>query len=544
VYERVGTLTPKMQRALVARMLDALDPDTQDPLPVEVRHALDLPNLSDALRETHFPGEGADLDALNRFSAPGQVRLVFEEFFEFQVALLLRRRERAQVRKPHRVEVDDRIRSAARAVLPFSLTPGQRDATREIVDDLRSPHPMNRLLQGDVGAGKTIVALLAALVAMENGLQVAFMAPTEILAEQHFRNLQRLLGHSRHRVALVCAGRGGAERRTVESGAARGEIGLVVGTHALVEERVAFERLGLVVVDEQHRFGVMQRATLREKGYCPDVLVMTATPIPRSLALTLYGDLDVSVIRGRPPGRTPVKTTARPDTSRDEVHAFVRQQVSAGRQVYLVYPLVEESEKIDLRAATQMAARLATDVFPDCRVGLLHGRLASDAKARVMAAFLAREIDILVTTTVVEVGVDVPNATVMVVEHAERFGLAQLHQLRGRVGRGAHQSYCVLLYQAPLSEDARARLEILAQTEDGFVIAERDLELRGPGDFFGTRQAGQPLLRIGDPVRDLQVMQWARREAKAWLDRGGEGDTYAAGARAQWAQRFGLAGVG
>jgi len=429
-------------------------------------------------------------------------------------------------------------------VLPFALTPGQREAIREIVGDMRAARPMNRLLQGDVGAGKTIVALLAALVAMENGLQVAFMAPTEILAEQHFRNLQRLLGHSRHQVALVCAGRGGAERRTVESGAARGEIGLVVGTHALVEERVAFERLGLVVVDEQHRFGVMQRATLREKGYCPDVLVMTATPIPRSLALTLYGDLDVSVIRGRPPGRTPIKTTVRPDTRRDEVHAFVREQVSAGRQVYLVYPLVEESEKIDLRAATQMAARLATDVFPDCRVGLLHGRLASDAKARVMAAFLAREIDILVTTTVVEVGVDVPNATVMVVEHAERFGLAQLHQLRGRVGRGAHQSYCVLLYQAPLSEDARARLEVLAQTEDGFVIAERDLELRGPGDFFGTRQAGQPLLRIGDPVRDLQVMQWARREAKAWLDRGGEGDAYAAGARAEWAQRFGLAGVG
>jgi ATP-dependent DNA helicase RecG len=544
VYERIGTLTPKMQRALAARLLEALDGRTADPLPREVRESLGLPPLQEALRATHFPAEDAGLESLNRFEAPSQVRLVFEEFFSFQVALLLRRRDRARLRKPHRVEVNDGVRAAARAVLPFALTRGQREATREIVGDLRSPHPMNRLLQGDVGAGKTIVALLAALVAMENGLQVAFMAPTEILAAQHYRNLRRLLGRSRHEVALVSAGRGSGERRTVEAAVARGEVGLVVGTHALVEERLAIDRLGLVVVDEQHRFGVMQRATLREKGFCPDVLVMTATPIPRSLALTLYGDLDVSVIRDRPPGRTPVRTTVRSDAGRDEVHAFVRQEISEGRQAYVVYPLVEESEKVDLRAATQMADHLATEVFPDCRVGVLHGRLASDAKDRVMAAFLSRDLDILVTTTVVEVGVDVPNATVMVVEHAERFGLAQLHQLRGRVGRGSHQSYCVLLYQDPLSDDARARLEVLTETEDGFVIAERDLQLRGPGDVFGTRQAGQPWLRIGDPVRDLQIMQRARREAEAWLERAGERDDYAAEARAQWAHRFGLAGVG
>jgi ATP-dependent DNA helicase RecG len=353
-----------------------------------------------------------------------------------------------------------------------------------------------------------------------------------------------LLAAGSYEVALL-TGSGAAEhRRRVMRGLASGRVQLVVGTHALVEERVAFRRLGLVVVDEQHRFGVVQRATLREKGFCPDVLVMTATPIPRSLALTLYGDLDVSVIRDRPPGRTPVRTALYFDTRRDEVHAFLRQQISAGRQAYIVYPLVEESEKVDVRAATQMADRLASEVFPDCRIALLHGRLKPEAKARVMSAFQAGAVDILVTTTVIEVGVDVPNASVMVVEHAERFGLAQLHQLRGRVGRGPHQSHCLLLAEAPLSDEARQRLEVLAQTEDGFVIAERDLELRGPGDVFGTRQAGRPALRIGDPVRDLQIMQLARREAESWLARAGARDAYVAAARAQWAARLGLAGVG
>jgi ATP-dependent DNA helicase RecG len=403
---------------------------------------------------------------------------------------------------------------------------------------------MNRLLQGDVGAGKTIVALLAALVAMENGLQVAFMAPTEILAEQHFFNISRLLQDSRFRIALLTGSTSGASRRTTLAEVQAGSIHLVVGTHALVEGDVSFRQLGLVVIDEQHRFGVLQRASLRTKAMHPDVLVMTATPIPRTLALTLYGDLDVSVIRDLPPGRTPTKTTAKPESRRDEVYAFVRQQLDAGRQAYVIYPLVEESEKVDLKAATAMFDHLAQDVFPQYRLGLLHGRMKADAKDRVMKAFGAGDIQMLVSTTVVEVGVDVPNASVMIVEHAERFGLSQLHQLRGRVGRDRHQSYCVLLYQAPLSDEGRERLRAMSETTDGFEIAERDLSLRGPGDFFGTRQAGLPTFRSIDLVRDRQVLEEAKREVDAWLASSTQADRALSSMRETWAQRFGLMEVG
>jgi ATP-dependent DNA helicase RecG len=319
---------------------------------------------------------------------------------------------------------------------------------------------------------------------------------------------------------------------------------VVVGTHALVQHDVAFARLGLVVVDEQHRFGVMQRAVLREKGWRPDVLVMTATPIPRTLALTVYGDLDVSVIRDLPPGRTPVRTTAQPQARRDDAHRFVREQLEAGRQAYIVYPLIEESDKIDLRAATEMADHLAAEIFPDYRLALLHGRLRADEKERIMRAFVEGEVDVLVSTTVIEVGIDVPNATVMVVEHAERFGLAQLHQLRGRVGRGAHASFCLLLYQEPLGEQSEARLRALVETADGFVIAERDLELRGPGDFFGTRQSGMPTLRSGDLVRDRAIMDDARRYAQMALDREDTDSALFLEARRSWSDRFGLASVG
>jgi ATP-dependent DNA helicase RecG len=544
VYERVGTVTTRVQRAIVADALERLPAAIEDGLPDAVRTARGWPPVADALRAVHFPPPDSDLDDLNSWRAPAQVRLVFEEFFHFQLGLALRRRELQAVRKPFVVRVDDRIRDAARGLLPFSLTAGQRQATREIVTDMQRTAPMNRLLQGDVGAGKTVVALLAALVAMENGLQVAFMAPTEVLAEQHYETLRRLLAGSRFHVALLTGRTPASDRRILQRGLAHGIVPLIVGTHALVQEDVRFASLGLAIIDEQHRFGVVQRAQLRLKGLMPDVLVMTATPIPRTLALSVYGDLDVSVIRDLPPGRTPVKTTVRPESKRDEVYAFIEQQLHAGRQAYIVYPLVEESEKVDLRAASEMADHLAADVFPAWRVALLHGRLSADAKARVMTAFAAGEIHVLVATTVIEVGIDVANAAAMVIEHAERFGLAQLHQLRGRVGRGPHPSYCVLLYQSPLSDDARARLKAIAETSDGFAIAERDLAIRGPGDFFGTRQAGLPALRLGDLVRDHALMEEARAAAVEWLETAPPEDALIARVRATWAERFGLVGTG
>jgi ATP-dependent DNA helicase RecG len=407
---------------------------------------------------------------------------------------------------------------------------------------MQRPEPMNRLLQGDVGAGKTIVALIAAVVAMENGLQVAFMAPTEILADQHYLTIRRLLDRTRFRVLSLTGSLTPAKRREAHAEIASGVAHLVVGTHALAEADLAFKSLGLAIIDEQHRFGVMQRASLRAKGDHPDVLVMTATPIPRTLALTTYGDLDVSVIRGLPPGRQPIATTAKSEGKRPEIYRQVRRELEAGRQAYVIYPLVEESEKVDLKAATAMAEELQRDVFTDYKVALLHGRLKPDEKDRVMAAFSRGEVHVLVSTTVVEVGVDVPNATIMVIEHAERFGLSQLHQLRGRVGRGTHPSACVLLYQYPLSQDAKARLAALVETTDGFVIAERDLEIRGPGDFFGTRQSGLPTLRVGDLLRDHALMEEARREAVAWLDRP-DARPLTAYLTANWATRFGLVGI-
>ena len=460
--------------------------------------------------------------------------------------MLARRQAAAAEQKTTAVHVDDRIRESARKVLPFRLTNGQKQALKEIVDDMQRTHPMNRLLQGDVGAGKTIVALLAALVAMENGLQSAFMAPTEILAEQHFTNISRLLQSSR--VSRRAADGLDAERRPARAAGRNSSRARFTWSSARTrwcKGDVGFHRLGLVVIDEQHRFGVLQRATLRAKGLHPDVLVMTATPIPRTLALTVYGDLDVSVIRELPAGRLPVKTTARPESRRDDIYEFVRGQLDAGRQAYVIYPLVEESAKIDLKAATEMHDHLAQEVFPAYRVGLLHGRMKADAKDRVMKAFAAGELQILVSTTVVEVGVDVPNATVMLIEHAERFGLSQLHQLRGRVGRDRHQSYCFLLYQSPLSDDARERLGAMTETTDGFEIAERDLRLRGPGDFFGTRQAGMPTFRTIDLVRDRELLEAAQREAARWF--ASALDVTAAGIDkliANWQQRFRLVEIG
>ena len=544
VYERIGAITPKLLRRIVHGAIERLPDDIDDPLPAQLRRELSLPGRRQALAEAHFPPPGASVETLNQFRAASQRRLIFEEFFVFQLGLALRRRETDTREKPRTIHVDDRIRKAALQVLPFRLTGGQREAIKEIVGDLQRPHPMNRLLQGDVGSGKTIVALLAALVTMENGFQVAVMSPTELLAEQHFMTLSRLLAKTRFQVVRLTGTMGARSRRAAWTALASGEIQLVVGTHALVQEAVRFSTLGLVVIDEQHRFGVIQRATLREKGLEPDVLVMTATPIPRTLALTAYGDLDTSVIRDLPPGRRPVRTWVRPDTDRQEAYRFVERELGRGRQVYVVYPLVEESAKIDLRAAIEMAEHLASTVFPKRRLAVLHGRMKADDRERVMREFVAHDIDILVATTVVEVGVDVPNATVMLVEHAERFGLAQLHQLRGRVGRGAHQSHCLLLYRQPLSEAGRARLDAAAETTDGFALAERDLELRGPGDFFGTRQSGIPTLRVGNLVRDYRIMEEARQAAQAWLKSGQPDADTLESLRRGWAERFGLVGVG
>jgi ATP-dependent DNA helicase RecG len=544
VYEKTGTLTTKMQRVLVHRALEQLPPDVPDPLPADVRARQQLVERRQALFDVHFPPAGTALDELNRFRSPAQRRLIFEEFFLFQLGIVLRRRTADRDRKPRAVVITDEIRESARRVLPFRLTGDQKKAIAEIVEDMKRPQPMNRLLQGDVGSGKTIVALMAALVAMENGFQVAFMAPTEILAEQHFITIRRLLERSRFRLALLTGATPARKRRETQAELAAGSIHLAVGTHALVEEAVGFHELGLVIIDEQHRFGVMQRAAMRAKGLHPDVLVMTATPIPRTLALTTYGDLDVSVMREMPPGRMAIRTIAKPESRREEIYDFVRKQIDAGRQAYVIYPLIEESSKVDLKAATEMADHLAQDVFPAYRVALLHGRLKQDAKDRVMGAFARGEFDVLVSTTVVEVGVDVANAAVMLVEHAERFGLSQLHQLRGRVGRGPHQSYCVLLYQAPLTEQGRARLKALTETTDGFEIAERDLQLRGPGDFFGTRQSGMPTLRVGDLLRDHQLMEDARREAVAALDDARQAERLTAFVNTSWEQRFGLVGVG
>ena len=543
-YEKSGTVTPNMQRRIVRQALDQLPADIVEPLPRELTDRLSLVPRRVALEESHFPPNDTSVDELNAFRTRPQQRLIFEEFFLFQLGHAWRRHESSVEPKPWVLTVDDRIRQSAARVLPFKLTPGQRQAVKEIVDDMRLSTPMHRLLQGDVGAGKTIVALLAAVVAMENGLQVAFMAPTEILANQHFSNIARLLASSRFRVDLLTGSTPGLQKHTVTSHIERGTTHLVVGTHALVQEAVTFHKLGLVIIDEQHRFGVEQRATLRDKGLRPDVLLMTATPIPRTLALTDYSELEVSKIADLPPGRKPVRTLVKPESRRDEVFALIRGELDQGRQAYIIYPLVEESEKVDLRSATEMADHLQAEVFPAYRVALLHGRMKQDAKDHVMQSFVAGHIQVLVSTTVVEVGVDVPNASVMVVEHAERFGLSQLHQLRGRVGRGSSESVCVLLYQAPWSDDARERLKTMASTNDGFVIAERDLELRGPGDVFGTRQSGLPKLRTGDLVRDRDIMESAHHEARRLVDEGGLTEELKSFVQQRWQEQFGLIEVG
>jgi ATP-dependent DNA helicase RecG len=529
--------------------LEVLNPNIAEVLPTAVRERNGLIDRKDAFWKVHWPDPDEVISKLQSSRSPAHLRLIFEELYFLQLGLELKRRSmRAQ--KGIEFRLDDKARSAIKRILPFHPTGAQKQVLLEIATDMGGPLPMRRLLQGDVGSGKTIVAFQAAIIAIENGYQVALMAPTEILASQHFLNARRVLEHAGYRIVLLTGSLEQDRKRAIRRHIATGDAQLVIGTHALIQETVEFDKLGLVIVDEQHRFGVMQRLKLMKKDTAetgePDVLVMTATPIPRTLALTLYGELDVSVIDELPPGRSPIATRRVSDDRSGEVFEFVRKQVAAGHQAYVVYPVIEESETQAMKAAQKEYEHLSKEVFPDIAVGLMHGRLGAEEKEAVMQRFKEGHIKILVSTTVIEVGVDVPNATVMVVEQAERFGLSQLHQLRGRVGRGAEQSYCVLVTEK-MSDTARERIRTLVESTDGFYISEMDLKLRGPGEFFGTKQSGLPSLRVANILRDGELLEIARREAVDFIARPpSEEDLRRAVAyiRDHWQRRYGLVTVG
>ncbi|NPC47445.1 ATP-dependent DNA helicase RecG [Corallococcus sp. AB032C] len=503
-------------RELTSRISEQHAHHLEEPLPADLRRRYHLMGLPDALRFIHFPPDDADLEALDAHQSPAHRRLAFDELFFLQLGMALKR-QGIKAEEGIAFDVTPARLDKARAALPFELTGAQARVVGDLARDMARPEPMNRLVQGDVGSGKTAVALVAGMVALQDGYQVAVMAPTEILAEQHERTFRRILEPLGYRVGLISAAGTAKHKREVRESVAKGDIHLAVGTHALLEGGVSFQKLGLVVIDEQHRFGVLQRHTLMSKGLTPDVLVMTATPIPRTLAMTLYGDLDVSIIDQLPPGRTPITTRVFNNEQRARVHEAVGSELAKGHQAYVVYPLVEESEKLDLEDATQGATKLQ-GVFPNASVGLLHGRMKPEEKDAVMEAFRDKRIQLLVCTTVVEVGVDVPNASVMVVEAAERFGLSQLHQLRGRVGRGAAASYCFLVAGAARSWESTERLGVMERSSDGFVIAEKDLEIRGPGEFLGTRQSGLPELAVANLVRDGDLLSLAQAEARRIMD--------------------------
>jgi ATP-dependent DNA helicase RecG len=570
IYESAaqGRLTSRWFRRIIHTALENLPPDFPDPIPVVVRRHLNLISPREALQKVHWPDPGESIDDLLSSRTPAHVRLIFEELFFVELGLELKRREQ-KAQTGIAFELNDRARAAIKRILPFHPTRAQKRVLKEIASDMEKPFPMRRLLQGDVGSGKTIVAFEAAVIGMENGYQVALMAPTEILAQQHYFSARRILESAGYRVVLLTGSMEDDRKRETRRHISQGNAQLVIGTHALIEQKVEFAKLGMVIVDEQHRFGVLQRFKLMKKSDRagtgessvgaaenstaspdPDVLVMTATPIPRTLALTLYGDLDVSVIDEMPPGRTPIVTRCVSDERSADVWDFVRKQVAAGHQAYVVYPVIEENEETELKAAMKMYKELSKSIFPDLRVAVLHGRMEPELKEQVMRLFQKGEIDILVATTVIEVGVDVSNATVMVIEHAERFGLAQLHQLRGRIGRGAAKSYCVLMTGGKVSEDGERRLDAMVRTSDGFKIAELDLELRGPGEFFGTRQAGMPSFQVADLIRDRQLLEAAKREAAGVLAgpnaeiTQAEIDTALRHMRTRWHKSYGLVEVG
>jgi ATP-dependent DNA helicase RecG len=544
VYEAAGKVNARALRTIMHRILEDL-PELEERLPSGIRTRLKFPSLAEAIRAAHFPPPGIPIRILNDFRSAAQFRLIFEEFFWLECGLEIKR-QRARALPGIEFKLTDRVREQIKNLLPFKPTGAQKRVLKEIAEDMARPSPMNRLLQGDVGSGKTIVAAEAAVIALENGFQVVILAPTEILAAQHYFSLKPLLGKLGYVVALLTGSFSAREKFKLKEMLRGGLIPVAIGTHALIEKDVEFARLGLVIIDEQHRFGVMQRLELLRKGVTPDVLVMTATPIPRTLAMTLYGDLDVSVIDELPPGRQRILTKHFTADQIELAYSAVRREIDAGRQAYVVYPVIEESETQAMRAAQQMYEHLSREVFPDVPVGLLHGRLGAGEKEAAMDAFKSGRTKILVSTTVIEVGVDVPNATVMVIEQAERFGLSQLHQLRGRVGRGAHQSYCFLI-TGRLNEAAKERIRTLVDSQDGFAIAEMDLKLRGPGEFFGTKQSGLPSLRIANILRDPDILSEARHEARAFVERPPSPEDFAAAVayiKGHWQRRYGLVQVG
>ena len=573
IYESAGQgrLTARWFRRIIRSALESMPQDLPDPIPAVVRSRMSLVSPTEALWKVHWPDEGESLADLLASRTPAHLRMIFEELFFVELGLEFKRRQ-MKAQTGIAFQLNDQAREAVKKILPFHPTSAQKRVLKEIAADMEKPYPMRRLLQGDVGSGKTIVAFEAAIIAIENGCQVALMAPTEILAQQHYFSARRILESAGYRIVLLTGSLEQDRKREIRRHIAQGNAHLVIGTHALLEESVEFARLGLVIVDEQHRFGVMQRLKLMRKSNEetsdskpalrtqptsrsseppePDVLVMTATPIPRTLALTLYGDLDVSVLDELPPGRTPIVTRRVSDERSPEVWDFVRKQVAAGHQVYIVYPVIEENEERELKAALKMYKELSNHTFADLKVGLLHGRLDNDLKEQVMRRFQSGELNILVATTVIEVGVDVPNATVMVIEHAERFGLSQLHQLRGRIGRGAAKSFCILMTGGKVSEEGDRRLDAMVRTNDGFQIAELDLELRGPGEFFGTRQAGIPNFRVASLIRDRQILEAAKREAAAVVAgpnseiSQAEIDRAMRHMRARWQHSYGLVEVG
>jgi ATP-dependent DNA helicase RecG len=573
IYEAIGRLTPRWFRRAIRTALDNLTPELADPIPAAVRAHLGLISPRAALWNVHWPEPGESFENLQSSRTPAHIRMIFDELFFVELGLELKRREqKAQTGIAFRL--DEGVRAAIKKILPFHPTTAQKRVLKEIAADMEKPYPMRRLLQGDVGSGKTIVGFEAAIIAIENGCQVALMAPTEILAQQHYFSARRILENAGYRIVLLTGALEADRKREVRRHISQGNAQLVIGTHALLEEKVEFAKLGLVIVDEQHRFGVLQRLKLMRKSgdgeesgraaldrtgegtrpYTnpaePDVLVMTATPIPRTLALTLYGDLDLSVLDELPPGRTPIVTRCGADDESPKVWEFVRKHVAAGHQAYVVYPVIAENEESELKAAIKMHRELSGKIFADLKVGLLHGRLDAELKDQVMRMFQRGELQILVATTVIEVGVDVPNATVMVIEHAERFGLAQLHQLRGRIGRGAAKSYCILMTGGKVTEEGQRRLDAMVKTNDGFKIAELDLELRGPGEFFGTRQAGLPSFRVANIIRDAKLLEAAKHEAAAVIA-GPNTEISAAEIsralvhmRARWQHTYGLVEVG
>ena len=573
IYESAGQgrLTARWFRRIIRSALESMPQDLPDPVPAVVRSRMSLISPTEAFWKVHWPDEGESLADLLASRTPAHLRMIFEELFFVELGLEFKRRQ-MKAQTGIAFQLNDQAREAIKKILPFHPTAAQKRVLKEIAADMEKPFPMRRLLQGDVGSGKTIVAFEAAIIAIENGCQVALMAPTEILAQQHYFSARRMLESAGYRIVLLTGSLEQDRKREIRRHISQGNAHLVIGTHALLEESVEFAKLGLVIVDEQHRFGVMQRLKLKHKSNEessdskpairaqttprsseppePDVLVMTATPIPRTLALTLYGDLDISVLDELPPGRTPIVTRRVSDERSSEVWDFVRKQVAAGHQVYIVYPVIEENEERELKAALKMYKELSNHTFADLKVGLLHGRLDNDLKEQVMRRFQSGELNILVATTVIEVGVDVPNATVMVIEHAERFGLSQLHQLRGRIGRGAAKSFCILMTGGKVSEEGDRRLDAMVRTNDGFQIAELDLELRGPGEFFGTRQAGIPNFRVASLIRDRQILEAAKREAAAVVAgpnseiSQAEIDRAMRHMRARWQHSYGLVEVG